>query len=50
MFLQNAMGQERLSALAMLSTERQLVRNMPDFSERVIDNFDTFKEKRAVMH
>ncbi|XP_071371696.1 zinc finger MYM-type protein 1-like [Centroberyx affinis] len=33
-FLRNAMGQERLNALAMLSMERELVRNMPDFNER----------------
>ncbi|XP_051981933.1 uncharacterized protein LOC127643295 [Xyrauchen texanus] len=30
-FLRNSMGQERLNALAMLSMERELVLNMPDF-------------------
>uniref|UniRef100_UPI003AAA4C33 uncharacterized protein n=1 Tax=Centroberyx gerrardi TaxID=166262 RepID=UPI003AAA4C33 len=46
-FLRNAMGQERLNALAMLSMERELVRNMPDFNERVIDHFAALKERRA---
>ncbi|XP_049319200.1 uncharacterized protein LOC111190798 [Astyanax mexicanus] len=46
-FLRNAMGQERLNALAMLSMERELVRNMPDFNESVIDHFAAFKERRA---
>ena len=46
-FLRNAMGQERLNALAMLSMERELVRNMPDFNERVTDHFAAFKERRA---
>ncbi|XDV11419.1 hypothetical protein PO909_000365 [Leuciscus waleckii] len=43
----NVMGQERLNALAMLSMERELVRNMPAFNERVIDHFATLKERRA---
>ena len=34
-FLRNAMGQERLNALAMLSMERELVLNMRDFNEKV---------------
>ncbi|XP_070822084.1 zinc finger MYM-type protein 1-like [Chaetodon trifascialis] len=46
-FLRNAMGQERLNALAMLSMERELVRNMSDFNERVIDHFAALKERRA---
>lgn len=46
-FLRNVMGQERLNALAMLSMERELVRNMPAFNERVIDHFATLKERRA---
>ncbi|XP_076831748.1 uncharacterized protein LOC143477109 isoform X3 [Brachyhypopomus gauderio] len=46
-FLRNAMGQEHLNALAMLSMERELVKNMPDFNERVIDHFAGFKERQA---
>ncbi|XP_063745024.1 zinc finger MYM-type protein 1-like [Eleginops maclovinus] len=46
-FLRNTMGQERLNALGMLSMERELVRNMPDFNERVIDRFACLKERRA---
>lgn len=46
-FLRNAMGQERLNALAMLSMERELVRKMPDFNERVIDQFAALKDRRA---
>ena len=41
------MGQDRLNAVAMLSMERELVRNMPDFNERVIDHFAALKERRA---
>ncbi|KAI3353812.1 hypothetical protein L3Q82_005037 [Scortum barcoo] len=37
-FLRNAMGQERLNALAMLSMERELVRNMPDFKLPVVSS------------
>lgn len=46
-FLRNAMGPERLNALAMLSMERELVLNMPDFNEKVIDRFAALKERRA---
>ncbi|XP_016117310.1 uncharacterized protein [Sinocyclocheilus grahami] len=46
-FLRNVMGQERLNALAMLSMERELVRNMPAFNERVIERFAALKERRA---
>ncbi|XP_062243198.1 zinc finger MYM-type protein 1-like [Platichthys flesus] len=46
-FLRNSMGQDRLNALAMLSMERELVRNMPDFNERVTDHFAALKERRA---
>jgi hypothetical protein len=46
-FLRNSMGQDRLNAVAMLSMERELVRNMPDFNERVIDHFAALKERRA---
>ena len=46
-FLRNSMGQDRLNAVAMLSMERELVRNMPDFNKRFIDHFAALKERRA---
>ena len=36
-----------LVALAMLSMERELVRNMPDFNERVIDHFCCFERETS---
>ena len=47
MFLRNAVGQECLNALAMLSMERELVRNMPDFNERVIDHYAAFEKETS---
>jgi len=35
-------------ALAMLSMERELVRNMPAYNERVIDHFEREKSKISV--
>ncbi|XP_049902360.1 uncharacterized protein LOC126391557 [Epinephelus moara] len=46
-FLRNTMTQDRLNALAMLSMEKNLVRNIPDFSKRVIESFATQKDRRA---
>lgn len=46
-FLRNTMTQDRLNALAMLSMEKKLVRNIPDFNERVIEHFATQKDRRA---
>lgn len=43
-FLRNTMTQDRLNALAMLSMEKKLVRNIPDFNKRVIA---TQKDRRA---
>lgn len=45
-FLRNTMGQERLSALAMLSKERNLIEGIPDFNQRVIDKFAAAKDRR----
>lgn len=45
-FLRNTMSQERLSALAMLSIEKNLVMDIPDFNQRVIDKFAQKKERR----
>lgn len=45
-FLRNTMGQERLSALAMLSIEKQFVNSIHNFNERVIDHFANTKGRR----
>lgn len=42
-FVRNTMDQERLSALAMLSVERDLVLGIPDFSQRVTEKFTHMK-------
>ena len=46
-FLRNTMSQDRLNALAMLSMEKKLVRDIPDFNNKVIERFATQKERRA---
>lgn len=46
-FLRNSMGQDRLNALAMLSIEKKLTRDIPDFNTRVIEKFATQKDRRA---
>lgn len=46
-FLRNTMGQERLSALAMLSIERDLIMSIPDFNQKVIDKFAAAKDRRV---
>lgn len=45
LFLRNSMLQERLSALAMLSTERELVVEIADFNQRVTDKSASLKSK-----
>ena len=45
-FLRTTMGNDRLSALAMLSIESQLVDQMKNFNEKVIDHFATSKIRR----
>lgn len=45
-FLRNSMCQERLTALAMLSIEKDLIMEIPDFNQRVIDKFAAMKERR----
>ena len=46
-FLRSTMSEDRLNALAMLSMEKNLVKDIPDFNKRVIDRFATLKERRA---
>uniref|UniRef100_H3BEE8 HAT C-terminal dimerisation domain-containing protein n=1 Tax=Latimeria chalumnae TaxID=7897 RepID=H3BEE8_LATCH len=38
-FLRNAMNQDRLSTLAMMSMEKQLAQEIPDFNKRTIEKF-----------
>ena len=45
-FQRNTMKQDRLSALAMLSVERDLIMQIPDFNQRVIDKFAASKDRR----
>lgn len=45
-FLRNSMSEERLSALAMLSIEKDLIMDIPDFNTRVIEKFAGLKERR----
>ena len=46
-FLRNTMSHDCLNALAMLSMEKKLVRDIPDFNKKVIERFATQKERRA---
>jgi hypothetical protein len=46
-FLRNTIGQQRLNALAMLSIEKRLVRDIPNFNIRVIERFAAQKERRV---
>lgn len=45
-FLRSTMAQERLTALAMLSIEKDFVRNISNFNDKVIDKFAQKKERR----
>ena len=38
-YLRNRMGQDRLNALGMLSIEKRMVSEIPDFNKQVIDKF-----------
>ncbi len=46
-FLRNTMTDDRLNALGMLSMEKKLIREMPEFNKLVIDKFAQLKERRA---
>uniref|UniRef100_H2ZTZ6 HAT C-terminal dimerisation domain-containing protein n=1 Tax=Latimeria chalumnae TaxID=7897 RepID=H2ZTZ6_LATCH len=46
-FLRNTMNQDRLNALAMLSMEKQLLQEIPDFNKRAIEKFAALKDRRA---
>ncbi|XP_037334942.2 zinc finger MYM-type protein 1-like [Pungitius pungitius] len=45
-FLRNNVTHDRLNALAMLSMEKQLLRDIPDFNKKVIERFLCHLEKR----
>ena len=46
-FLRNAMSEDRLCAFAMLSIEKNLVRDSIDFNQNVINMFAHVKNRRA---
>ena len=46
-FLRNTMAQDRLNALAMLSIEKNLTRDIPEFNRLVIEKFAHMKDRRA---
>ena len=46
-FLENAMGQDRLITLAVLSTARHTVTSVPDFNQKAIDVFSRTKNIRS---
>lgn len=45
-FLRNTMTEERLCALAMLSIEKDLIMEIPDFNDKVINKFAQQKDRR----
>ncbi|CAI6365611.1 unnamed protein product [Macrosiphum euphorbiae] len=45
-FLRSTMSEDRLSALSMLSIEKCMIKNIPNFNEKVIDMFAEKKERR----
>ncbi|KAL4153543.1 hypothetical protein QTP88_001376 [Uroleucon formosanum] len=47
-FLRNSMTEDRLTALAMLSIEKRIIDNIPNFNEEVINRFAEKKEENRV--
>lgn len=45
-FLRNSMTEDRLTALAMLSIEKRIINNIPNFNEEVTNRFTEKKERR----
>jgi hypothetical protein len=45
-FTRNTMGQDRLSALAMCSIEKELIQNTENFNEQVTNHFISQKNRR----
>ncbi|KAM4628575.1 zinc finger MYM-type protein 1-like [Polymixia lowei] len=48
-FLRNIMTQDHLNALAMLSMEKKLTKDIPDFNRRVIEKFASVKERERFL-
>lgn len=48
-FLRNSMVNERLNALAVLSLEKKVIRDIPEFNKKVIQEFATAKERRVYL-
>ncbi|XP_061457100.1 zinc finger MYM-type protein 1-like [Rhineura floridana] len=46
-FLRNTVVEDQLSALAMLSLEKQMIPDIPDFNSRTIEVFANLKERQA---
>lgn len=46
-FLRNTMGNDRLSALAMMSINKNLVQDIDNFEEKVLEKFISMKDRRA---
>ena len=46
-FLRNTIPEDRLNALALLSIEKNLIRDSIDFNQNVIDIFAQLKNRRA---
>lgn len=46
-FLRNSMGEERLNALTMLSVEKNLVKNISNFNDKIVNLFSQAKNRRA---
>lgn len=44
-FLRNTMGEDRLSALAMLSIEKTFINNIVNYNEEVINHFASAKAR-----
>lgn len=44
-FLRNSITEDRLTALAMLSIEKQMINNIPNFNEEVINRFPEKKKE-----
>lgn len=45
-FLRNTMSEDRLSALALLSIEKKMIMDIPNFNQKDIDRFAMLKERR----
>lgn len=45
-YLRNTMNQERLTALSMISMEKNMIANIPNFNQKVIEQFCSDKNRR----